>query len=244
MRKIAIIPARYASVRLPGKPLALIAGKPMLQWVYESALNSGVFDEVIIATDDDRIKVAALAWNARVEITSPAHQSGTDRCNEAQKRLKLAEDDLVINIQGDEPFITREPLLAVTELAQKHSIATASRKFASTQEWQSPNAVKVIADDHQRAMLFSRLPIPYHFPGQDCNSLLARKHIGLYGFKAGTLAQISLLPQSSLENAEKLEQLRWMQAGYSIHVEEVEYEGLSIDTAADLERANLLAAAF
>lgn len=242
MKFIGIIPARYASTRFPGKPLADMKGKYMIQRVYEQARK--VLDHVCVATDDDRIFNAVQSFGGEVVMTSTQHRSGTDRCFEAYRTLG-GHEDVVINIQGDEPFIKPEQiesLIACFDSPQTQ-IATLVRPFEAAEGYEAlanPNSPKVVLNERHEALCFSRSIIPY-LRGVEPAEWLARhtyyKHIGMYGYRADVLGQITCLPQSSLELAESLEQLRWLQNGYTIKVGITTQETIGIDTPADLEKA-------
>lgn len=242
MKFIGIIPARYASTRFPGKPLADMKGKYMIQRVYEQACK--VLDRVCVATDDDRIYQAVQSFGGQVVMTSTEHRSGTDRCFEAYNNLGGGEE-VVINIQGDEPFIKPEQiesLIACFDSPQTQ-IATLVRPFEATEGYEAlanPNSPKVVMNERHEALYFSRSVIPY-LRGVKPAEWLSRhtyyKHIGMYGYRADVLARITRLPQSSLEVAESLEQLRWLQNGYTVKVGITTQETIGIDTPADLEKA-------
>lgn len=242
MKFIGIIPARYASTRFPGKPLADMKGKYMIQRVYEQARK--VLDHVCVATDDDRIFNAVQSFGGEVVMTSTQHRSGTDRCFEAYRTLG-GHEDVVINIQGDEPFIKPEQiesLIACFDSPQVQ-IATLVRPFEASEGYEAlanPNSPKVVLNERHEALYFSRSIIPY-LRGVEPAEWLSRhtyyKHIGMYGYRADVLGQITCLPQSSLELAESLEQLRWLQNGYTIKVGITTQETIGIDTPADLEKA-------
>ena len=242
MKFIGSIPARYASTRFPGKPLADMKGKYMIQRVYEQARK--VLDHVCVATDDDRIFNAVQSFGGEVVMTSAQHRSGTDRCFEAYRTLG-GHEDVVINIQGDEPFIKPEQiesLIACFDSPQTQ-IATLVRPFEAAEGYEAlatPNSPKVVLNERHEALCFSRSIIPY-LRGVEPAEWLARhtyyKHIGMYGYRADVLRQITCLPQSSLELAESLEQLRWLQNGYTIKVGITTQETIGIDTPADLEKA-------
>lgn len=242
MKFIGIIPARYASTRFPGKPLADMKGKYMIQRVYEQACK--VLDRVCVATDDERIFNAVQSFGGQVVMTSTEHRSGTDRCFEAYTNLGSRED-VVINIQGDEPFIKPEQiesLIACFDSPQTQ-IATLVRPFEEAEGYEAlanPNSPKVVMNEHREALYFSRSIIPY-LRGVEPTEWPARhtyyKHIGMYGYRADVLARITRLPQSSLEMAESLEQLRWLQNGYTVKVGITTQETIGIDTPADLEKA-------
>ncbi len=242
MKFIGIIPARYASTRFPGKPLADMKGKYMIQRVYEQARK--VLDNVCVATDDDRIFNAVKSFGGNVVMTSPEHRRGTDRCFEAYNRLG-GNEDVIINIQGDEPFIKPEQiesLIACFDSPQTQ-IATLVRPFEATEGYEAlanPNSPKVILNDKNEALYFSRSIIPYMrniSPEQWPDKHVYYKHIGMYGYRADILSQITRLPQSSLEIAESLEQLRWLQNGYTIKVGITTQETIGIDTPDDLQKA-------
>ena len=242
MKFIAIIPARYASTRFPGKPLALLGGKPVIQRVYEQV--AGVLDDAVVATDDERIYAAVKAFGGKVEMTSTEHRSGTDRCREAYEKQGM-EYDVVVNVQGDEPFIRREQLLALKACFENPStqIATLVKPFAKEdgiEALENPNSPKVVLDKSGQALYFSRSVIPY-LRGVERGEWLKThtfyKHIGIYAFRAEVLKEVTSLPQSSLEKAESLEQLRWLENGYRIGVGITDCETIGIDTPEDLERA-------
>lgn len=240
-----VIPARYASSRFPGKPLAILAGKPMLQWVHERAAASGAA-EAIIATDDERIERAALGFGARVMLTDAAHASGTDRIAEVAQRAGWAQGDIVVNLQGDEPLMPVALLTQVAALLQRHpdaAIATLSAPVASLEAFLDPNVVKVVTDQGGRALYFSRAPIPWCRDAAPAGLLsqreyrLARRHVGLYAYRVAALQRLAALPPGELEDCEKLEQLRALQAGMEIRVgEAVELPGPDVNSPADLAR--------
>ena len=242
MKYIAIIPARYASTRFPAKPLAVLGGKPVIRRVYEQV--AGVMDETIVATDDERIYDAVLAFGGKAEMTSTAHRSGTDRCWEAY--CKHGGDyDIVVNVQGDEPFIQRSQLEAIKRCFDNPAtdIATLVKPFTEADglaALENPNSPKVVLDKDSRAIYFSRSVIPY-LRGVDKSEWLAKhtfyKHIGIYAFRTDVLRQVTALPQSTLERAESLEQLRWLENGYRIGVGISDVETIGIDTPDDLARA-------
>lgn len=231
-----IIPARYASTRFPGKPLALIQGKPMIQHVYEAALSS-MADQVFVATDDERIANCIHDFGGQAVMTSPTLPSGTDRCGTAARQSGLADNDIIINVQGDEPFITGDIInLLILQFNNPDTrIATLCSKITKAEEISDPNKVKVIFDKNHRAIYFSRYTIPYlRNPEQFTPNYY--KHIGIYGYTHKILQELIQLPESALEKSEKLEQLRWIENGYSIYVSECEYEGIGVDTPEDLEQ--------
>lgn len=242
MKFIGIIPARYASTRFPGKPLELLGGKPMIQRVYEQV--EGVLDEVYVATDDERIQAAVIAFGGKVVMTSAAHKSGTDRCYEAYTKVGQGYD-VVVNIQGDEPFIQPEQLETVKACFDDEStqIATLVKPFTETDGWaalENPNSPKVVLDARMHALYFSRSVIPYlrNCPREEWLSRHTfYKHIGLYAYRADVLREITSLPQSDLELSESLEQLRWLENGYVIKVGVSQVETVGIDTPEDLVKA-------
>lgn len=242
MKVIAIIPARYASTRFPGKPLAMLGGKTVIQRVWEQV--SRVIDDVAVATDDRRIADAVEAFGGRAVMTSPDHRSGTDRCYEACCKIG-GEYDVVVNVQGDEPFIAPSQIRALAACFddERTDIATLVKPFAPSdgiEALENPNSPKVVLDSESRAVYFSRSVIPY-LRGVERGEWLARhtfyKHIGMYAFRREVLREVTSLPQSSLEKAESLEQLRWIENGYKIGVGITDVETVGIDTPEDLVRA-------
>lgn len=243
MNPIGIIPARYASTRFPGKPLAMIGEKPMIQRVYEQALK--VLEMVVVATDDERIFSAVEAFGGHVVMTSTSHKSGTDRCAEAVAIVMDQERkdyDVVLNIQGDEPFLHPEHLRKVLScfFEKEAQIATLVKPFSPSEDILNPNSPKVVINKNKEAIYFSRSPIPYirgvekeDWPTQH----VFLKHIGLYGYRTDILHEITRLEQTPLELAESLEQLRWIENGYKIMVEQTHLESFGIDTPDDLDRA-------
>ena len=240
MKVVGIIPARYASTRFPGKPLALIKGKPMIQRVYEQALKSKL-DAVVIATDDVRIADTVMDFGGQYVMTSPNHRSGTDRCCEALDLLKT-KYDAVVNIQGDEPFIDPKQIDLLVDLIVRDDtpLASLAKRIDDADELFSPNAVKVVVNQEGNAMYFSRSPIPF-MRNVDRDEWLAKgrfyKHIGIYAYKADVLHQVAHMEPSALEQAESLEQLRWLENGLAIRMALSDAENISIDTPDDLHRA-------
>ena len=236
MKFLAIIPARYASTRFPGKPLAVLGGKPVIRRVYEQVTDA--MDDAVVATDDERIFEAVRAFGGRVEMTSPNHRSGTDRCREAFDRICAREGasyDVVVNVQGDEPFIQRSQLEAV-----KPTLVKPFSESDGLAALENPNSPKVVLDAQSQAVYFSRSVIPYlrNVPrGEWLAKHTFYKHIGLYAFRAEVLRAVTALPQSALELAESLEQLRWLENGYKIGVGISDVETIGIDTPEDLARA-------
>lgn len=242
MRVVAIIPARYSSTRLPAKPLQKLGRKSIIEWVYEAV--SGVIDDVVVATDDERIADEVERFGGRAIMTSTLHRSGTDRCAEALEMLD-AEYDVVINVQGDEPFIRREHIETLLGCF-KHTdtdIATLAKPFTEEDGADSllnPNNVKVVVGLDGRALYFSRSPIPYlrDLPQEEWLKHHAYlKHLGIYAFRVSVLRAVTSLDSTPLEGAECLEQLRWLESGYRITVAETRYASIGIDTAEDLQRA-------
>lgn len=235
---IGIIPARYASTRFPGKPLALIHGKPMIQVVYEHVREAGL-DQVAVATDDERIAECVRGFGGQVVMTSSDHPSGTDRCGEAARLLQLGDEDIIVNIQGDEPGISAKEIGLLTGLFDRPevNIATLVKPFDDTTAANNPNKVKVVLAKNQKALYFSRLPIPFI---RDSHCLIPTyyQHLGIYAYRYETLKQLILLPPSPLENSEKLEQLRWLENGFDIYTAPCDYEGIGIDTPEDLQIFN------
>lgn len=232
---IGVIPARYASTRFPGKPLIDIGGKSMIQRVYEQCKKTSVLSDVIVATDDDRIAEHVLSFGGKVIMTADTHQSGTDRCAEVISTYK-GKCDAVINIQGDEPFIDPKQieLLASAFNEESTQIVTLIKKIKSEEEVRNPNVVKAISNKNNQAIYFSRSPIPYRRnPGVDITYF---KHVGIYGYRKQVLAEITQLPMGKLEQAESLEQLRWVENGYSIVLKETDLETIAIDTPDDLDK--------
>lgn len=239
---IGIIPARYASSRFPGKPLADLCGMSMIERVYRRV--SDVIPKVAVATDDNRIEEAVKAFGGRVVMTSTAHRSGTDRCREAAALLD-SDSDVVINIQGDEPFIAKSQIEALIDCFSDNTVEIASlaRPFDPSMGFDAlfdPNLVKVVMDDNMNALYFSRSIIPYVRNiewKQWLENAHFHTHVGLYGYRRATLDKLGTLPQSPLEIAESLEQLRWLQAGYRIRMAITKEPTIGIDTPADLEAA-------
>lgn len=246
MRVLAIIPARYASTRFPAKPLALLGGKPIVQWVYEAVAKA--VERAVVATDDSRIYDAVMAFGGEVVMTSSEHQSGTDRCAEAFERLGC-KADIVINVQGDEPFIAPEHIGALLKCFENEEveIATLAREFKAEEgieALENPNSPKVVINSKGEAVYFSRSVVPYLRDVERSEWLKCHtfyKHVGIYAFRAATLGEVTRLPLSSLEKAERLEQLRWLESGYKIGVGITDVENVGIDTPEDLQQAeNLL----
>ncbi|SEE01376.1 3-deoxy-manno-octulosonate cytidylyltransferase (CMP-KDO synthetase) [Prevotella sp. lc2012] len=250
MKFFAIIPARYASTRFPGKPLAMLGGKTVIQRVYEQVKN--VLDDAYVATDDERIYAAVESFGGKVVMTRTDHQSGTDRIQEAVEKITSPEymgeagkqnvPDVIINVQGDEPFIQPSQIETLMRLFDEPEtqIGTLGKPFESIEAIENPNSPKIITDNRGFALYFSRSVIPY-IRGKEREEWFGQypflKHLGIYAYRREVLAEITKLPQSSLEKAESLEQLRWLQNGYRIRVGLTDVETVGIDTPEDLRRA-------
>ena len=239
MKFIGLIPARYASTRFPGKPLALLAGKPVIQHVYEQAVK--VLDAVYVATDDERIYNKVLEFGGKAVMTSTEHHSGTDRIEEALEKVG-GDFDVVVNIQGDEPFIAQSQIETLCHCFEDEvtQIATLGKPFECIEAVENPNSPKIVVDNRGYAMYFSRSVIPF-VRGVERQEWLKKypflKHLGIYAYRTEVLKAITRLPQSSLELAESLEQLRWLENGYRIKVGITNVETVGIDTPEDLQRA-------
>ena len=262
MKKIIVIPARYASTRLPGKALAEISGKPIIQWVYEKAVNSTLKDNVLIATDSMKIRDVALSFGADVVMTSPDCKSGTDRIYQA---IKEREGDIIVNLQGDEPFIRTDIIdLLLNRIENENlTMATLCSPIDEEADYLNPNVVKVVLDKLGFALYFSRSPLPFFrngisFSGIEMagpesapaseskpsnikNQKYVYKHIGIYGFSRDFLEKYVAMEGGVLEEAESLEQLRVLENGYKIRVLIINYKGIGIDTKEDLEKARIIA---
>jgi len=239
MKFIGIIPARYASTRFPGKPLAMLGGRTVIQRVYEQV--AAVLEEAYVATDDERIFKAVEEFGGRVVMTRQDHKSGTDRIEEAAEKIGT-QADVIINIQGDEPFIQKSQIETLKSLFENSEtqIGTLGKKFESIEAATNPNSPKIVTDKNGFALYFSRSVIPY-IRGKEQTEWLQHfpflKHLGLYAYRRDVLRQITQLPQSPLELAESLEQLRWLENGYRIRVGLTDVETVGIDTPEDLRRA-------
>lgn len=242
MKIIGIIPARYASTRFPGKPLVMLGDKQIIERVYRQV--EGILDEVVVATDDKMIFDAVAAFGGKVVMTSTEHRSGTDRVMEAYSKLG-EKYDVIVNIQGDEPFIQPEQIKQLCQCFNDDNVDIATLVKPFTEDdgiaaLENPNSPKVVLDNNMRAMYFSRSVIPY-LRGVDKNEWLKKhtfyKHIGMYAYRADALQRITSLPQSTLELAESLEQLRWIENGLTIKVGVTQQETIGIDTPEDLKRA-------
>ncbi|MES5135905.1 3-deoxy-manno-octulosonate cytidylyltransferase [Prevotella amnii] len=241
MKFVGIIPARYASSRFPGKPLAILRGKMVIERVYMQVKEA--LKDVYVATDDERIYKAVKSFHGNVIMTNNKHKSGTDRICEAIDKIG-EKYDVVINIQGDEPFIQASQIKTVIDCFDdsQTQIATLGKRFDKIEDVQNPNSPKIVLDNNNYAMYFSRSPIPF-IRGKETKEWLANfpflKHIGLYAYKTEVLKEISKLQQSPLEIAESLEQLRWLQNGYKIKVGITDIETIGIDTPEDLQKAEI-----
>ena len=242
MKFTAIIPARYASTRFPGKPLAILGGKTVIQRVYEQAVS--VLDDAYVATDDERILQTVEAFGGRAVMTRSDHKSGTDRIEEAATKIGTTAD-VIINIQGDEPFIHPSQIETLCRLFDdpQTQIGTLGKRFESMEAVENPNSPKIVTDVKGFALYFSRSVIPF-IRGSQRDEWFGQypflKHLGIYAYRREVLGEITKLPQSSLEIAESLEQLRWLQNGYRIRVGETNIETVGIDTPEDLQRAEQL----
>jgi 3-deoxy-manno-octulosonate cytidylyltransferase (CMP-KDO synthetase) len=250
MSVVAIIPARYGSTRLLGKPLADIGGKPMIQHVYESASKAQVLDRVLVATDDRRIEKAVRGFGGEVMMTSSNHPSGTDRLAEVARKVKA---DWLVNLQGDLPFIQPETISrAVMPMRRDRNIpmGTVCTPILDEREWRNPNIVKVIIDRAGFALYFSRAPIPYYrirvvdpkgakIPPRAKHRLWGFRHLGLYVYRYDFLLKFARLRPTALERIESLEQLRALHNGYRIYVAQVDERSVEVDTPADLKKAEL-----
>lgn len=241
MKVLGIIPARYSSTRFPGKPLVVIDGKSMIRRVYEQAASCTGLSEVIVATDDTGIENHVIAFGGNSMMTSSDHRSGTERCSEVCKTLrsKGIKYDVIVNIQGDEPYIHPgqiEQVIGCFSL-KKAMIASLMKKITTAEELHNPNVVKALAGLHGKALYFSRASVPF-VRGTVAEEWLGRhtffKHIGIYGYRPDVLEEIVKLPPSPLETAESLEQLRWLENGFEIMMEETDYESVAIDSPDDL----------
>ena len=243
-KTVAIIPARYASTRFPGKPLALLGGKPVIQWVWENVSAMPELACAVVATDDERIAEAVKGFGGRAVMTASTHRSGTDRCGEVVRKLREEGQafDVAINVQGDEPFVRQEQLRSLVDCFADGEVQIATLKTAihSTAELMSPNNVKVVCDLRGRALYFSRQPLP-HVRGVEPEQWMEHhpyfKHVGIYAFRTETLEALVRMQQSPLELCESLEQLRWLENGYEIQVKETAVANIGIDTPADMALA-------
>lgn len=238
-RAVAIIPARFGSTRFPGKPLALLKGKPVIQHVYQAVSSAGLIDAVFVATDDRRIFDVVTGFGGRAVMTSTEHTCGTERIAEVAEDI---ECDIIVNVQGDEPFIKPEmvdDVIKVLSDDRRAEISTLAKKTNDIKEILSPDVVKVVFDNEGFAMYFSRAPIPFYRdePTSDLQTPHYYKHIGIYGYKKDVLLRFASMPQGRLELIERLEQLRALAGGIKMKVKETPYDTFGIDTLEDLERA-------
>ena len=242
---VVIIPARYNSTRFPGKPIAVLKGKPLIQHVYESAASANSVNGVFVATDDKRIFDTVTGFGGKAVMTSPSHPCGSDRAAEAAKDI---ECDIIVNVQGDEPFIRPEMIDDVVRIIDddhRAAISTLVKKTSDVKEILSPDVVKVVIDNEGFAMYFSRSPIPYYrdeWKGLGSITFTAAhvavfKHIGIYGFRKDTLLNFSAMSQCKLELSERLEQLRALSSGMKIKVKETPYDAFGVDTIEDMRKA-------
>ncbi len=237
MKVLCVIPARYASTRLPGKPLSLIAGKPMIQRVYERACQAELPDEVVVATDSELVEKAVLDFGGKVMMTSPDHPSGTDRL--AEVALSYRDADVIVNVQGDEPMIPPEVIDRLAAAFADESLQMATLKTPMREEeYDNPAAVKVVTDLNGYALYFSRSLMPY--PRKKPEDFKVFKHVGIYAYRRAFLLKYAALAPTPLERAESLEQLRALENGYKIKVLESDFQGIGVDTPEDLAAVNEL----
>lgn len=236
MQLVALIPARFGSTRYPGKPLAPLKGRPLIQWVYEQARKVPELDALWVATDDRRIKECVENFGGQALMTRLDHPSGSDRLAEAAAQLGLAPEDIVVNIQGDQPVFPPElisQLAAPLRRDAKVVMVTPARRITDPDAAQNPNVVKVVFDRQHRALYFSRSPIPFW---RDAQPLYFYKHIGIYAYRLDFLQKFVTLAPGRWEEAEKLEQLRALEHGFAIHIVETQDDTLEVDTPEDLRR--------
>lgn len=240
MKILGVIPARYSSTRFPGKPLALIAGKPMIQHVYRRCLKAKRLDMIVVATDDPRIFKCVKDFGGYAEMTSSKHRSGSDRIAEVIIKPEYRKYDIIINIQGDEPLIDPKAidLLAASMIGSRaQRMATLSTGFSSSREIESPNTVKIVVDRNGNALYFSRSSIPFLRDRKRPKGKVFMKHIGMYAYRRDFLLEFVKWPEGRLESLEKLEQLRALENGASIRVLCSKYPGLAVDVPADIAKA-------
>ena len=238
MKVLCVIPARYASTRLPGKPLSMIAGKPMIQHVYERACQAQLPDEVVVATDNELVEKAVLDFGGKAVMTSPDHPSGTDRL--AEVALMYPDVDVIVNVQGDEPMIPSEVIDRLAEAFNGDAdLNMATMKVVMDEEdYENPAAVKVVTDQQGYALYFSRSLMPY--PRNKPEGFKVFKHVGIYAYRRNFLLKYAALAPTPLEKAESLEQLRALENGYKIKVLESDFQGIGVDTPEDLAAVNAL----
>lgn len=243
MKALAVIPSRYASTRFPGKPLALLGGHPIVEWVWRRA-SEALGEPAIVATDNSSIYDVVKAFGGRVMMTRSDHRSGTDRCGEVAAQLNAAGEhyDIIVNVQGDEPFVRSEQLQALVKRFEQPEvqIATLRTPITESSELLSPNNVKVVATADGKALYFSRQALPYIRGAEQktwASNHLYYKHVGVYAFRNNILQQLTSLPTGMLEQCESLEQLRWLEQGYNIYLCDTTHHNIGIDTPADLQQA-------
>jgi len=237
MKTFAFIPARYQSTRFPGKPLAPIAGKPMIQRVYERALSCSELEEVYVATDDDRISACLRGFGGKVVMTGKEHRSGTDRISEAARSMGLKDNDLIVNIQGDQPLFHPSivsQLVKPFEEDPSIPMATLKCRIREGEDMGNPNHVKVVTDNKGFAIYFSRHPIPFNRDGE--TGKVYYKHLGFYAYRMDFLQEFTRLPEGVLESAEKLEQLRALEHGFKIKVSETAFDSIEVDVPDDVKK--------
>lgn len=237
---LVVIPARYGSSRLPGKALLEISGRPMVQWVYDAARRVAIVDRVVVATDDERIVAAVERFGGKAVMTDPNHPSGTDRVAEA---ARLVGAGIVVNLQGDEPLIDPRVVGAAIDPLIKDSLldmASLCTRIRDARDWRDPNVVKVVCAENGDALYFSRAPIPYPREDTDPGALPLFKHLGLYVYRYEFLQHLTSLPPSPLEQVERLEQLRVLEAGFRIRMVETAEDSIGVDTQSDLDRVRAL----
>lgn len=232
MKVIGVIPARYGSTRFPGKPLALIHGKPMIEHVYKQVVQSKELHEVVVATDHEEIKKVVEEFGGKVVMTSKDHETGSDRMAEVTKKV---EGDFYVNIQGDEPLIRHELISSLVQAAKEtpDAVVTAKTAIKNADDVANPNIVKVVTANDGLALYFSRSPIPFNRSGNDVTYF---KHLGIYGYPKSIINEFVQLPSSTLEGLEVLEQLRLLENGYRIKVVETTYDAVGVDTPEDIEK--------
>ena len=234
-KKIAIIPASYQSSRFPGKPLALICGKPMIQWVYERTENTSCLDEVYVATDDDRIKKCVEDFGGKCLMTSLNHESGTDRLAECVQILELQDTDIVLNIQGDEPLIEEQMIMdLLSTMNQNEDMGTLKELIISQDDVENTNIVKVVTDLQDNALYFSRYPIPYN--RRNVSDIKYYRHVGVYAYRVSFLKKFAKMPKSEYETIECLEQLRALENGYKIKVKITNSSSMGVDVPEQIEQ--------
>lgn len=242
---LAVIPARLGSTRLPRKPLHPLAGRPLIEWVWRRVTGAGLFAEVVIATDSEEVAVVARGFGADVELTSPEHPSGTDRVAEVVTRPRYRDYATIVNVQGDEPFVRPAQLAAAAELVRTGGweVGTVASPIGSVEEWRDESVVKVVRGSDERALYFSRAPIPFLRDRSPTPDDFRRgtflRHLGIYAYRADALARWVALPVGDLERIERLEQLRPLAAGIQIGVAQVDAAEIGVDTPADARTAEL-----